>query len=848
MWEDLLSGGVVLSYIRKSSSGINRFEVAQRWICDFFVILFGLWTILTNLAVLEGVGFRQLRLASIIVPILGSIAIYWLLFRNRQGLSPETPYEPPTSDFAPTLGNYMALVLAGTLAIFYLISSSYVLCWVLSILFLGVYYFKDLSKSSLILHRAKHNGWRTSLVVMMALIAMVLTSLAHRPDADDSFFVNIAVGALETPDLPLLKFDTMHGVPGWPIVLTSYRSHSLELLTAMISYITGLEPIEVAHLVLPVFFAALVIVAATRLLCILLPNCWPYALFAFVIIFMVHGDQHQSYGNFGFVRLFQGKAVLVSLIVPIMTVYAIEFFVSRSISKWVLLALSQVCAVGMTTNGIFVAPVTVGLTLISCWKPSRKNVKFLLAGFMSSFYPIFLGLYFRSQFVEGIFDANSGTTIPNPQECMNKVMGTDATLWFFIVALIGAWTVLSNQSLRRLLLGVAFWFILMFMNPFLYHFWANNLTGHFAFWRILWAVPLTAWLAVLMTSAIHVRSSQRVSLMGFFIFLSVLGLFVALVPKRYTFSMSNGTSLEMPRLKVPHEDYEIVKQITSLLGKNYTVLAPTEISLWTTTILNHPYPVISRPHYLEQLRPRVNGDEVDRRLALQKFINNPCVSSSEIKLLERSLSELNIGAVVIKRGPTAFPHFESVLARARFQPFNFVDCPHYTIYYSGNNTLISMRPDLTTQTTLAKEFNGTNRIVLLINPEEGTKGINPNNQVSVVHNSQGIVLRSVGSDPQIMLPDFSAQPEMSYVMLIDITPPANTELQVFYTTSDSSDFTEDRSYRFCLIEGRNEVYVSLKDHPFGGKLRIDPGMLPGDYLLHRLEIREKSTSGGSTVQ
>jgi len=98
-----------------------------------------------------------------------------------------------------------------------------------------------------------------------------------------------------------------------------------------------------------------------------------------------------------------------------------------------------------------------------------------------------------------------------------------------------------------------------------------------------------------------------------------------------------------------------------------------------------------------------------------------------------------------------------------------------------------------------------------------------------------------------MLPDFSAQPEMSYVMLIDITPPANTELQVFYTTSNSSDFSEDRSYRFCLIEGRNEVYVSLKDQPLGGKLRIDPGMLPGDYLLHRLEIREKSTSGASTV-
>ena len=39
----------------------------------------------------------------------------------------------------------------------------------------------------------------------------------HRPDADDAFYVDMAVSAVDLPDLPLLARDTLHGRFDLPI-------------------------------------------------------------------------------------------------------------------------------------------------------------------------------------------------------------------------------------------------------------------------------------------------------------------------------------------------------------------------------------------------------------------------------------------------------------------------------------------------------------------------------------------------------------------------------------------------------------------------------------------------------
>jgi len=49
------------------------------------------------------------------------------------------------------------------------------------------------------------------------------------------------------------------------------------------------------------------------------------ALIILVVLLVILGETHHSYGNFAFVRMHQGKAVLVTLMVPLIFFYAWSF-------------------------------------------------------------------------------------------------------------------------------------------------------------------------------------------------------------------------------------------------------------------------------------------------------------------------------------------------------------------------------------------------------------------------------------------------------------------------------------------------------------------------------------------
>ena len=56
------------------------------------------------------------------------------------------------------------------------------------------------------------------LLWLLAAAGVVLTLISHRPDADDAFYVNVAVAAADAPGRALLSVDTMHGIPGLPLI------------------------------------------------------------------------------------------------------------------------------------------------------------------------------------------------------------------------------------------------------------------------------------------------------------------------------------------------------------------------------------------------------------------------------------------------------------------------------------------------------------------------------------------------------------------------------------------------------------------------------------------------------
>ena len=101
-----------------------------------------------------------------------------------------------------------------------------------------------------------------------------------------------------------------------------------------------------------------------------------------------------------------------------------------------------------------------------------------------------------------------------------------------------------------------------------------------------------------------------------------------------------------------------------------------------------------------------------------------------------------------------------------------------------------------------------------------------------------LILHATGNDPHLLLPPLSPPADKYSILRIDITSPANTMLQIFYSTAGKSGFAEENSITKFLRHGRNEeIYIELLKADLSAPLRFDPGVALGDYILHDIEYK-----------
>jgi protein-L-isoaspartate O-methyltransferase len=163
----------------------------------------------------------------------------------------------------------------------------------------------------------------------------------------------------------------------------------------------------------------------------------------------------------------------------------------------------------------------------------------------------------------------------------------------------------------------------------------------------------------------------------------------------------------------------------------------------------------------------------------------------------------------------------------------------YLINYATPGDNISRR-----KAQLFQEFGELASPLLVVSA--GAEGrLKATHQVGISPASNHVLLQSTGEDPIVLLPAFDAVAPGPLMMMVDIVVPDHTLLQVFYATPDAPDYAEERSVREPVNRGRNLVFLEL---PAGvmGRLRLDPGNVPGEYRLHHLEVRERQSRSYSS--
>ncbi len=516
--------------------------------------------------------------------------------------------------------------------------------------------------------RARPSKAATWGVAVIALAALAVTLASHRPDIDDAFYVNMAVGAAENPTQPLLARCTLYDLKDIPLSSLN-KFQAFEVLAGAVSSLTGIPAMAVIHLIFSGLAALLFAAGNTLLLRFLRVKNPGWTLAALFVVLVSLGQTHRAYGNFGFVRLFQGKAIYVTVIVPLIIYFALRFARSGRAADWLLLASAQVCGLGLTSSSLPLTPFIVGAALLAGRPPKdRAGLRRLALGCLSCFYIAAAAFVLR-----GMLAREPGLARPLPfhpdrlgfaAAIAREVLGSGAGLAAAAVMILTAWLVVRTPLARRLAVVFPVLFLGIFLNPLLLDF---NLRwfpiAEDVYWRVFWAFPIPIFMALVLSSPLE-WSPPLPRKAGWGSAFGLLLVFLAVFPEN-VLRPADGNRLGVPSLKV-QPPYAAAAQIARSVPGRSSILAPNEVNLWAGTVQPQIFPLLVRGYFAAGIARIYGPGEMERRNVLVGFISGVSNPPEAFRLFREEVAKGSYAAVCFDRSIKWKAEVVAVLKQYRY--------------------------------------------------------------------------------------------------------------------------------------------------------------------------------------
>lgn len=129
---------------------------------------------------------------------------------------------------------------------------------------------------------------------------------------------------------------------------------------------------------------------------------------------------------------------------------------------------------------------------------------------------------------------------------------------------------------------------------------------------------------------------------------------------------------------------------------------------------------------------------------------------------------------------------------------------------------------------------------LRLDGAQGAESLGQASQLTIQQKPDGILLQATGNDPSLEL-NFAAETGGDPLLVrLSLDSPQDTELELFYTTPETDEFSGGQKISRKIRRGENNLLFRLPHPRTAGRLRLDPGMAPGNYLLRSLELVRES--------
>lgn len=685
--------------------------VSER-VCEAACLLFAFWTVVCNVVVWRGGSLRDLLTAeAVALAAAGAGAlIFGLIWRKRAAGSgtggPEPTGEPPSRGVPGTARTrternvrWTAIALAGGALIGFPLLGQVVVFWWLALVALGAGGLVLLWGSERGADEAPHRSpaWELGLWAL-ALAGVALNLFVHSPDPDDALYINMAAGAAEHPDEPLLQRDMMHGIEGVPFHRPMYRSDSIELLWGAMTWLTG-RPAQlwfhVAHAGLGGLFIVLAYAALFRLL---VPDRWLLALGALLVILIgAGGPLNHWYGNLAFVRIWQGKCTFLHVVLPLTFAWGMRFGRRPSPYGWLLLAAAQTAGLGLSSTAIWVGPLASGLGVLcgalADVKPGSRDARAVVlavgrriaAGGIASAYVLAVGVHLKFQLQASSerilredfrlrdYNATLGyqEVLGAPGEALawawTNVMGEGALLYLALGATLVSWTVCRHRLARLFAVLAPLLTLVFIMNPYAEKQVMANLIGP-VYYRSTWLLPIPVFMALLLIAVIDIDPKYVPRRMAV-VFLGVLVAgYVTLVSPYTTIDRENRIHYGPPGVKIYPEVEPVIESAMQRLPAGAHVLAPTQVSFWFPTYQRPLYPLMVHKLYISHHAGLLPAGEALWRVELTEYVSGENRLGDAPERLREGVDYFGLQGVIVDLRGEWLKEIESILREKRFTP------------------------------------------------------------------------------------------------------------------------------------------------------------------------------------
>jgi hypothetical protein len=444
------------------------------------------------------------------------------------------------------------------------------------------------------------------IVSLSGLAGATLALLCLRPDADDYWYLPNVVFALENVSSPM-SFEIHCLAPVGKKLFVSYGFGSalaFEYFQGVIAYVVGADLLSVYYILAPAITGLMIPLALYYAISRFTedPIHAAFGMVITVLLILLIGEQHVSYGNFSFNRIFQGKAVFLSVCIPVFAGASFEYFRKPSTKHWLMLFAVATAATGLTVTSLVLVPfLAVPLAVSGVMTFDERKPSVGLKYLISLSFVILAALITRL-LSPPLSNAENPINTSHPLTFFGQFIrlfyhGDLFPTGFTALAVsVIAGFFLINQKQRKFLLIWAVASSVLYLNPVSAYLLIRHITGANVYWRLFYVFPFPLLAGICVAAGFSRMKPFPTSVRAVTAIVICVALMVAHFPLSSTSIFRTGTQISSPGLKLHKKILADARDIVEAACPG-PMLAPKQIA-GVIPLLNSSLP---------QLVPRDSG-------------------------------------------------------------------------------------------------------------------------------------------------------------------------------------------------------------------------------------------------